>query len=290
MTTTPQDEDPVATLLQRGVLYATASVPTYVVQGTMTQSRAIRGVPDTLSLRCESPACMREMMWQRTDRPVVQLDPEHFFVGHLKNITYKCRNCQRASVTFILHALRLEGDDQATVQIVGRVPKASPTMPDELRRALSGRTVDQSLYANALSDRADGQGIGAMTYLRRVVENEMNALLDLLITNLTGAGDEARLRALEEAKRLEGEYSFTEKAHAADTVLPETFFPGNQNPFMRLHDLCSDGVHNLDDVESCERFDDANEVFELLFIRLLQMAATKRVYEEKLKKLRGRKS
>ncbi|MGH7489829.1 MAG: hypothetical protein ACREMY_30120, partial [bacterium] len=180
------------------------------------------------------------MIWERrTGNSFGSPDP--FIVGLLQNITYVCRHCRKRWATFVLYAGPCDRDDEASVQLIGRIPKPLPFIHDELEEALAPRSVDLYLYSNALSDRADGRGIGAMTYMRRVVENEMNALIDLMITNLSGSSEQEKLDALAAAQRLRGENSFREKARVADTLLPESFFPGSQNPFLKLHDLCSDG-------------------------------------------------
>ncbi len=126
-----------------------------------------------------------------------------------------------------------------------------------------------------------------MSYMRRVVEDEMNRLLDLLIELL--ATDDKKVEELQRAKELRGENSFAKKAAVADAVLPTTFFPDGQNPFSKLHELCSEGVHALDDVESCERFAQGKELFELLFGRLLHEREGRRLFAEKARKLVPRK-
>jgi len=178
-----------------------------------------------------------------------------------------------------------EPNKTASVMLVGRDPKALQLAGQKVTEAMG--VIDAHLYERALSDRADGAGIGAMAYMRRVVENEMNRLLDLLIELLSA--DAEKVEQLQRAKELRNENRFSEKAEAADAVLPPTFFPGNQNPFSNLHKLCSEGVHELDDFESCGRFDDGKELFELLFMRLLHEREGRRLYDEKAKRLVLRK-
>lgn len=272
----------ISELLRRGVLYSAVTVPTVRQTSEMQTYRVIPGPPDTVRMRCESEECRREGPFDRQggDYPWV--------VGNTREVTYACRTCRETIVTVFLLGSQGGNANEAEVHLVGRVPRPAAYVEDELARALRTREHDLYLYTQALTERADGQGIGAMTYMRRVIENEMNALLDLLITNLGAFPD--RIEQLRAAQALQGEFSFSDKARVADTVLPAEFFPGKQNPFSLLHSLCSDGVHNLDDVESSDRFDEANAVFQLLFLRLLQLREGKRLYDEGVTKLENVRS
>jgi hypothetical protein len=119
--------------------------------------------------------------------------------------------------------------------------------------------------------------------MRRVIESEMDQIIDLIVDALPDGEDPDVRDAL---LRLKGAYQFAEKAAVADAKLPPSYFPGNQNPFARLHDLTSDGVHNLDDVESAERFDECRTLFEMLFEKLLRDRHTQRLYRERLTSLK----
>ena len=163
------------------------------------------------------------------------------------------------------------------VTLVGRDPQPTPYVLSELANALSSINLDH--YSKALDCRARGLGIAALVYMRRVVENEMDRIIDLIDEALS---DESDADIREALRRLKGAYQFTEKAAVADARLPKSFFPGQQNPFARLHDLTSDGVHNLDDVESADRFDECRELFDMLFQKLLRDRQTQRLYRERL--------
>jgi len=171
------------------------------------------------------------------------------------------------------------------VILIGRLPRPTPHIDPDVAEAFG--EIDLYLYEQALGSRLSGMGIGAMTYMRRVVENEMSRLLDLLIEELSSTPE--HVEKLKRAKELQDENAFAAKARVADLVLPPSLFPDNQNPFSKLHDLCSEGLHQLDDVESCERFDEAKDLFELLFQRLLHERESRRLYTENLKKLSSRK-
>jgi hypothetical protein len=93
---------------------------------------------------------------------------------------------------------------------------------------------------------------------------------------------------VEQVSWLKDQKAFDRKASAAATVLPKSFFAGGHNPFARLHDWASAGVHNLTDEDCCDIFDEIREVFDALFERLKSEQNAKRLYAERLGKLSKR--
>ena len=119
--------------------------------------------------------------------------------------------------------------------------------------------------------------------MRRVIESEMDRIIELILETPPDETDAEIRNALNELK---GAHQFENKAAVADARLLPSFFPGSQNPFARMHDLTSDGVHNLDDVESAERFDECRNLFEMLLQKLLRDRQTQRLYRERLTSLK----
>jgi hypothetical protein len=206
--------------------------------------------------------------------------------GGIKQLTYSCRHTPAKKTTFIV-AVGGAGNDGMRVELVGRTPRFTPHVSAQIAKALGEH--DKHWYSQALEARSRDMGVAALAYMRRVVENEMNRILEFLIDQLSAEdGRPEHVEALAAARQLQGENSFEPKARAADAVLPSSFFPGNRNPFVTLHGLCSEGVHLLDDTESSQRFDDAKELFELLFEKLARQADDRRIFAERLQKLKPR--
>jgi len=238
------------------------------------QSRAVVTVPSTIRRWCDAPKCRTEMDWR-----LIRPNPSRIGKG-IGVVVYECVQSQDR-VAFVLNFLPSESANR--VALIGCWPEPRPLFSADLRGGLG--EIGQHLYASAIACRGAGRGIGAVTYARRTIEHEMDSLLDLLHNLLIDEGDPLPLQRVAELKQTN---SFVDKARHADTVLPPRFFPGQQNPFVTLHHLLSDGVHNLDDVESCERFDDCRDLIELLFERLHREAESKRLYAEKVKGMRPR--
>jgi len=128
-------------------------------------------------------------------------------------------------------------------------------------------------------------GLGALAYLRRVVENGTDVLLDLLAELLETSDDPAHQEYLRRVEWLKQQKAFDKKATAAAAVLPRSFFAGGHNPFARLHDWASSGVHSQTDEECIEIFDEIRVVFEALFERLTKEREARRLYADRLGKL-----
>lgn len=235
--------------------------------------------PRELRLFCANEKCSDVMDWDLSHEGQPIMESQDLSGGY-SALEYRCRHTPEEKVVFFL-SRTYSKERGSVVQLVGREPRSTPYLSDELRKALSEH--DRHMYANALDCRARGLGIAALLYMRRVVEAEMDRIIDLIVEALP---DDTDVDVREALVRLKGAYQFAEKAAVADARLPDSFFPGNQNPFTRLHDLTSDGVHNLDDVESSERFDECQELFEMLFQKLFRDRQTQRLYRERLTSLK----
>jgi hypothetical protein len=116
---------------------------------------------------------------------------------------------------------------------VGQSPRYEVQPPKRLGQALGANAV---LYRKALTARHSGYGIGAVAYLRRIVEDTTDQLLTLLRAALEfePGGGAAAIRRLDDAKRGR---TFDDKVKLAGEVLPAHLRPGGVNPFGILHDL-----------------------------------------------------
>jgi hypothetical protein len=171
------------------------------------------------------------------------------------------------------------------IQKVGQHPRQRPVFSQELKDGLGDQ--GREIYMKAIEARHYEMGIGALAYLRRVTEDSMNALLDLIKLAFAGSDDEkAMVERIDVAKQ---EKVFANKVGFAKAILPKRFFHGGHNPLERLHDWASAGIHNRDDWECAEIFDEIRTLFELLFERLAREAAEKRIYDQNLLKLTRKK-
>jgi hypothetical protein len=165
---------------------------------------------------------------------------------------------------------------------VGQVPIWLPPIPKDIEKDLGD---DAELYKKALRNMNESYGIGAVAYLRRLLENQINPLLSVL--HEIKAGEGASAEELETIKAAIKEKNFTKKTEFASDIAPSYIMVEGFNPFKIIHDNLSDALHNLDE-ETCMRY--ATEISDALvyIIRgLKKHHEERREYANKLKAIRG---
>jgi hypothetical protein len=241
--------------------------------------------PKEISIYCDHSKCRRDMIWEThsgtyVEQIGVSVQPSNGFQSH----TYTCRHCGVRRVTFFLLFSPIKIGIWS-LQKIGQSPRKQPVLSAELLQSLGEN--GQGLYQRAVESRNQDMGLGALAYLRRVVEDAMNALLDLMEVAVVGSeSEETMLEAIQVAKV---EKVFTNKVAFAKAILPARCFHGGHNPLERLHDWASAGIHNRDDWECAEIFDEIRALFEMLFERLARESSEKKLYDQKLINLTRKK-
>src|SRR6266540_3979136 len=222
-----------AQLLLNGGLYTKLDL---FLAKAVTTSNAI--LPDRLMRPCE--VCETTTTWKKV--------PDRAYFEQ-----YKCALCENATVEYWL---RVEWDEKQTVaggsvgyghfafRKIGQWPPPSITPPPPVAKALTRAQLD--LYKKGLTCMAQGYGIGALGYFRRVVEDSIVALLDVVKAGAEGEGDEKTVAAVERAK---GAKNTDEKLKLVADLVPRSLRPGGVNPLALLHDHYSKGLHALSDDE-----------------------------------------
>lgn len=241
-------------LLERGPFYR---------KYTYTEMRnAIGVVVDQIRLYC--PECQH-------DQP--------FKVVPDRGYAFSCRACRNYTVQF--YVWFGEVGDKKWMMKVGQYPPQEERVPKTLESRLSPSDLD--LYRKALRSRTFGYGLAAFAYLRRVVEDRTNELLDLIADAATHQGESVDLaKRVAEAK---ASYQFDQKVALAAEILPVSLKPGGLNPLDAIHDLASAGIHRLSEEECLDRFDTARTAFEYLFQQLQLDREAARDYVEAMNRL-----
>jgi hypothetical protein len=233
-----------------------------------TETRnAVVVVVDTIRLYC--PVC-------RHDQPFGTVrDRNHYF---------QCRACQKYWEQFYVQFG--ETDGAKWVMKVGQYPPAAERVPKELETRLSGPDLD--FYRKALRSRTFGFGLASLAYLRRVVENRTNDLLDLIADAASQQNPSSELpQRVADAK---ANYQFDQKVELASMMLPASLKPGGMNPLDALHDLASAGIHRFTEEQCLDHFDTARTAFEYLFKQLQVDREAAREYVESMNKLQQARS
>src|ERR1700688_366254 len=138
---------------------------------------SVTALPGLIMLVC--PACKLHSRWQTSLKTPNRHHPSRMMVAEKHKVgfwqkAYICKNCGAGSVTYYFF-----WGDELGVSVfykVGQYPELEEGVSETLAGALGA--MDLKAYKNALRLRNFNLGIGAIGYMRRVVENRMNDLLE----------------------------------------------------------------------------------------------------------------
>ncbi len=234
-------------------------------------------LPPIISHHCH--ICGKEQWWDAE----YQTSPRK---SGFASMTYTCRNCGSARQYYYFYWNIESGKTNSLFIKIGQYPAQMAEPPRELAKQLDSDDLD--FYKKALTCRNFSFGVGALTYLRRVVENRMNDLLDHIAQAATEAGfAQEQLKDLAQAKK---SIRFDDKVTYAASILPPHLKPGGQNPIDLLHDLASEGLHARTEDDCLEIFDRSKIVFEYVFRQLKVHQEDKKTFAESLKSLAAKKA
>jgi len=163
---------------------------------------------------------------------------------------FACTGCQQATASFFVEVYVDTLDPLGNsnwLRKVGQVPPWSIAIPADLRKELGD---DAAFYERALVCLSQSYGLAACAYLRRVLENHINPLLQLIHDVRKGDGaPESELKALTEALRSK---VFDQKLQVAYKFAPPSIVVDGMNPLKLIHDQLSIGIHTLGENECTE--------------------------------------
>jgi hypothetical protein len=216
-------------------------------------------LPKQFKMYCDGEKCQQVQIWETTVAHVyITEDPFH-------HIAYRCRNCDQKSIDYWYVLREYDHRRLAMFTKVGQYPPLSIEPSKELAAALGPN--DTELYKKALINGNYSFGVGALAYFRRVIENKVNMLLDLIAEAAKLAKFEPEeLGRIEEIKT---SHHLDAKIEYASKILPPNLRPGGHNPLNKLYGIASTGIHGKSDEECLEDFQAARFEFEYLFKNLV---------------------
>jgi hypothetical protein len=214
-------------------------------------------LPKRIRMFCNHEKCGYETLWELESTAV------YFGREFINKKDYECRNCG-VNTTWYCFIWKEQEKDNVFVK-VGQYPELDERVPEALEVSLDGP--DLKLYKNALRMRNFNLGVAAVAYMRRIVENRMNDMLQILHESAIAHNTPAELLARHEA--IKKDKRFSEKVDYAGELLPSSLRPrGKPNPMAILHELASEGLHAKTDEECVEIFDSCRKTFEYVFGKL----------------------
>lgn len=266
--------------------------------------------PSQISFNCWHEKCKKETTWVLRDQPIVLgmgsekgVRPIDF---DLKSCEYICVLCQKSLLTIIYRDME-HGQETITprmssgfshrpgpppstmtvvthVMKVGQFPAPTIAIPKRLEKNLGEEAAD--FYRKALMSRNSGFGLAAATYIRRVVEDKTNELIELA-ANVAESHqlDAETVAAIRRAADSTVYTTYDEKLKYASTVFPQSLLVGSYNPLSTLYSLVSKGIHGLTEEECIVIADDTTAVFEYVFAKLRTEITDRNAFIERMKRL-----
>jgi hypothetical protein len=206
-----------------------------------------------IQLHCDADEGLRWFDCQRSE--VVLRQPwQYEFIG------YRCRDCGRFTKTYAVLIARSSRDEtDGDVMKLGEYLPFSAPISARVQKLL-GKD-DLELYRKGTRAEAQGLGIGAATYFRRIVDNQWQLLVKEIRAAAQRLG-EKNLDAYDAALR---ERQFSTAVGMLKDVLPaKLLILGGENPLTLLYQPLSVQLHGLTDEECLQQAADIRVVLTAL--------------------------
>ena len=179
---------------------------------------------------------------------------------------FTCVSCRTSTRRY--HVEQIVSKETIRFQKYGELPQKQLARDPVLQRFLKA---DLDNYEKAVVCLSLGYGVAAFAYFRRVVENNINRLLDLVREDAQSSSADAQVTAA--LAELRKNSSMKEKIKIANHALPAYLNPDGLNPLGRLYEVLSEGVHNLPEEECLKK---ANATSECLAYLVSELASRKK--------------
>jgi len=174
---------------------------------------------------------------------------------------FSCVSCRKSKREYLVEQVLIDG--KIRLQKYGELPRAKLARNRVLQKFLKD---DLDNYEKAMICLSHEYGVAAFAYFRRVVENNINKLLDLVTEDAqSSGGDRATLDAISELRK---DTPMSEKIRVANLALPSHLKPDGLNPLGRLYQVLSEGVHSLSEAECLKKAKATSECLTFLVSEL----------------------
>lgn len=189
---------------------------------------------------------------------------------------FTCVSCKKSYRTYLVE--QVMGDENIRVQKYGELPRKRLVRNRVLQKFLKD---DLENYEKAVACLSHEYGVAAFAYFRRVVENNINRLLDLVQEDAQSSTVNADIiSALAELRK---NSPMSEKISVANHALPEHLKPDGLNPLGKLYQVLSEAVHSLSEEECLNRAKATSECLAYLVSEL----ASRKEHRSRFKSMVG---
>ena len=196
----------------------------------------------------------------------------------ITDFEFKCASCRRSTI-FIFVEQRIT-DETITLMKFGELPRKVLERDPILQKFFSE---DSDNFEKATVCLVNGYGIAAFAYFRRIIENNIIKLLDLIRADIQASESESGL--LEAIAELKKTSPMREKIKIANKALPSYLVPDGLNPLGRLYQVLSEGVHSFSDEQCLERSSHVKECIRFLVGELATRAEHRKRFKGMIGKL-----
>jgi hypothetical protein len=192
----------------------------------------------------------------------------------VSELSFTCASCGKAERLFLVEQVVTE--TTVRLQKFGELPRKPLARDRFLQRFLHD---DLDNYEKALVCLTHEYGIAAFAYFRRVTENNIGRLLDLVREDAEASSvSHEILEALEELRK---DTPMSKKIELANLALPPHLRPEGTNPLGRLYQVLSEGVHALSEQECLAKAKATSECLAFLIAEL----TTRREHRQHFKRV-----
>lgn len=194
------------------------------------------------------------------------------------SFNFICVSCGKSVISIKVH--QIVDDIKISLMKFGELPRKKLVRDPLLQKFFAD---DKENFEKAITCQANGYGIAAFAYFRRIIESNIYKLLDLLQNDIESAeADQSLLEAIAEL-RLESPMS--DKIKIANRALPKYLIPQGLNPLGRLYQVLSEGIHQNTDLECLEKSEQVKECIRFLVSELSSRASHREKFKAVVSKL-----
>ena len=210
---------------------------------------------------------------------------EGFGVPYSRNylfMTYRCRDCQSTKKTFAVLVIRSNGADVEAMKL-GEYPPFSVPISSRIQKLLSKS--DLKLYRKGSRAEAQGLGIGAATYFRRIVEGQWKRL----VTDIRNAVKRLGVDDLGVYDVALQETQFSKAVGMLKDAIPDKLLIlDGENPLTLLYRPLSRQLHELNDEECLQQAADIRVVLTALLENIANVLKAQDELNEAATRLKAR--
>jgi len=188
---------------------------------------------------------------------------------------YTCGICRETHLRWFLEIGR---DERGMfIRKVGQEPPYDIGVSREASKLLPEADIQH--YKHAKICISQSYGIGACIYLRRLIEDQINPLLENYLAKREGEG--AEQTEIGQIRTIISERVMADKIRLVTTPHPKT----GLNPVGRMYDQLSDAIHARNDDESTEVAKNVLNAFDEILVGLKRRMAEEAAYRERMQAL-----